>query len=142
MNRIQLNHVRSSLDWFRPCGGALIAQTVRQLADNHPRVRSLLPEDTANWNVRWFATLEQIVGNLHSFESVEPGLGVLGRRATLNGFTPAHMATVRDELILAMARLAGPDWSDSVNASWVLVLDAVIGAMMNERVAPSARKAA
>ena len=142
MNRIHVHSVRSSLDWFRPCGAALVAQTVRQVADNHPEVRSRLPANTSGWHARWFATLEQVVDNLHNFQSLEPGLSVLGKRAAAAGVTPLHMAVLRDELIVAMARLAGDDWTDALHAAWSTVLDAVIGAMLHERQAMSGRKAA
>lgn len=130
------------MDWFRPCGAALIAQTVRQVADNHPGVRSRLPADTSEWHARWFATLEQIVDSLHSFQNVEPGLSVLGRRAVAAGITPAHMSVLRDELVIAMARLAGDDWTPTLEAGWNTVLDAVIGAMLHDRAAVAAKKAA
>ncbi len=142
MNRIEIHRVRSSLDWFRPCGAALVAQAVRQVADNHPGVRSRLPADTSGWHARWFATLEQVVDNLHSFETLEPGLGVLGRRAGAVGLTPAHMAVLREELVSAMARLAGADWTPSLDAGWRLVLDAIIGAMLHERPAAAVKRAA
>jgi hemoglobin-like flavoprotein len=142
MNRIEVHRVRKSLDWFRPCGPALVAQTVRQLADNHPSVRSRLPSDTSAWHARWFATLEQVVDNLYSFHTLEPGLSVLGSRAARVGLTPAHMAIIRDELLLAMARLAGDDWSPSLHAGWTTVLDALIGALLHERTAHTVRVAA
>ena len=145
MNRIQLNQVRASLEWFRPCGPALVAQVVRQLADNHPRVRAFLPDDTSTWHARWFATLAQVVANLHTFQAVEGGLGVLGTRAAARGVTPAHMAVVRDELLVAMSRLAGEDWTDALHEAWTTTLDAAIGAMIHTAPATAptpARRAA
>lgn len=120
----------------------MVAQTVRQVADNHPGIRSKLPPDTSGWHGRWFATLEQVVDNLGSFHTLEPGLGVLGKRAAAAGITPGHMASIRDELMSAMARLAGDDWTPGLAAGWRVVLDAVIGAMLHERQAHSGRAAA
>lgn len=130
MNRIQAHLVRRSFEFFRPCGPAMIARVVRGLSDDAPDVRAMLPEETAALHGKWFATLAQVVRHCDEFRKIEKSLGELGRRAAAAGATPADYRSVRNELLRAMAELAGEDWTDDLRKSWALLLDGASGAMM------------
>ena len=140
MNRIQVHRVRSSFEWFQPCGPALIARVFRQLGDDHPGVRALFPEDTAKLNRRFFETLRQVVKALPRFHSLEEPLMSLGARAAGAGASPAHYGIIRDVLLATMAELAGDEWSQELATDWGMLLDAVSGAMLRGAIggAPAA----
>jgi hemoglobin-like flavoprotein len=139
---MQWREVRASLDWFRPCGPALMAQVLRQLSDHHPRVRGLFPDDASEWTARYFATLDQIVGKAHDFQTLETSVANLGRRVAARGAGVREMTIVRDELIEAMSRLAGDDWTPALQRDWLMLLDAVIGAMALGQASPVATRTA
>lgn len=130
MDRIRAFALRTSLAYFKPCGPALMARVVRTLGDDHADLRALLPEDTSRLHARWFTTLEQVVGQCERFHRLERVLGDLGLRAAGAGVTPAHHAAVRECLLTAMRDLAGDEWTDELEKSWRLLLDAVSGAML------------
>jgi hemoglobin-like flavoprotein len=142
MNRIQVHRIRSSFEWFRPCGPAMIARVFRELGDHNPGVRALFPEDTARLNVRLFETLGQVVKALPRFHSLEEALMELGAKAAQAGAHPGHYGIVRDELLSTMSQLAGNDWTEELANDWTLVLDAVSGAMMRGALGGRAAEAA
>lgn len=130
MDRIQAHLVRSSLDDFSPCGPALIATVIRNLGDHYPDLRGLFPDDTSRYHARWFATLQQVARFCDTFHRLEKPLGDLGRQAAAQGASAAHYRIVRDELLRAMADLAGDAWTAQTADSWSTLLDGVTGAML------------
>lgn len=129
MQRPQIRRVKESFEWMRPCGPALVAQVLRKLGDKHPETRALFP-DGPDLNRRLFATMEQVVGHLHRYQVLEPALAEVGRSALQRGVKPEDFQAVREEMIDAMARLAGEDWTGDLDADWRLVIDSVAGAML------------
>lgn len=130
MNRVQVQRVRESFEWFRPCGPAMVARVLRQLDDRAPGVRALFPQDCSKHNQRFFETLSQVVRRADKFHKLEAPLMELGVQAYRAGANPAHYRIVRTELLRAMAELAGEDWSAELEAEWTLLLEAVSGAML------------
>lgn len=130
MNRIQAHRVRSSFDWFRPCGPAMIARVFRVLTDDHPGLRAMFPDDTTKLNKRYFETLGQIVKALPRWHSLEEPLMELGIAAAAAGASAVHHRVIRDVLLDTMASLAGEHWTEELAKDWMLVLDAVSGAML------------
>jgi hemoglobin-like flavoprotein len=139
MDRADWRLVRESMDDFDTCGPALIAMAVRSLGDNHPEVRALLPRDTSIYHARWYATLRQIVTHAGQFGRLTDPLARLGAQANAAGARPNHYRAVRDELLRAMADLAGDVWTERTRRAWTELLDAAIGAML---AGASARRAA
>jgi len=129
MQRPQIRRVRESFEWMRPCGPALVAQVLRKLGDKHPDTRALFP-DGPDLNRRLFATIEQVVGHLHRYQVLEPALAEAGRDALQRGARPEDFQAVREEMMDAMAKLAGEDWTSDLDADWRLVIDSVAGAML------------
>jgi hemoglobin-like flavoprotein len=127
---IMLHRVRTSFNWFRPCGASLVAATLQRVALQCPELSMKLPESSAQINTRLFATLDQIVMTLDNFERLEKPLAALGKQAYEAGITnPQHFCVVRDCLLAAMGKLGGSSWSHQLHADWCQVLDAVLGAM-------------
>jgi hemoglobin-like flavoprotein len=140
MERPQIRRVKQSMEWMRPCGPALVAQVLRKLDERHPDTRALFPAGP-ELSKRLFATLEQVVGHAHRYQALEPALAEAGRDVLRRGARPEDFRAVREEMIDAMARLAGEDWTQELDRDWRLVLDAIAGAMMAGEDGPSAREA-
>jgi hemoglobin-like flavoprotein len=143
--RVNVRGVKRSFEWMRPCGPALVAQVLRRLTDKHPQTRALFPEQP-ELSKRLFATLDQVVGHLHRYQVLEPALAEAGRDALRSGARPQDFEAVREEMIDAMARLAGEDWTEDLDRDWRVVLDSIAGAMLaadeSEQAAAERRLAA
>lgn len=131
MHPIHLMMLRQSYEMFQPCGGALLASVVRRLGDDHPDVRALLPEETGHLHDEWFATLGQVIRKADRFSMLEAPLAKLGREIGSTGATIRDYEIVRSELLGAMARLSGEDWTPELSRAWGLLLEAITGAMLS-----------
>lgn len=130
MHPIHLLMLRQSYEMFQPCGPALIAGVVRRLSDDHPDVRSLLPDDTSDMHEVWFRTLGQIIRKADRFSMMEKPLGAIGAQVAATGANIRDYEIVRSELLGAMAQLAGEDWTPELARAWGVLLEAVTGAML------------
>lgn len=108
----------------------MIARVMRNLADNHPGIRAMFPEETAQLNGKLFSTLGQIVANINRFEKLEGPLGELGKQCAIEGVNVGHYRIVSDELLSVMAELARDDWNTQLERDWEALLSAVTGAML------------
>jgi hemoglobin-like flavoprotein len=140
MDRIQAHRIVAVFRLFEPCGEAFVARVMLRLADRSPGVRALFPTDMSAHYPALFQTLRQIVGNLHTFSKLEPGLTRLGGELARRGVSASHLATVRVEFLATMRELAGLDWSEQIERDWDFALKAVSGALL--RGAAEHRKAA
>ncbi len=129
IQRPQVRRIRESLEWIRPCGPALLAQVLRKLSEKHPDTRALFP-DGPDLTKRLFATLDQVVGHLHRYQVLEPTLAAAGRTAQDRGARPEDFEAVRDEMVDALARLSGEDWTQELDADWRFVFDSIAGGML------------
>lgn len=134
MNRIQTHRIQSTFKLFEPCGEAFIALVLLRLADKHPHVRRLFPQDTAKLHSVFFATLKQIVRNIDRFSSLEGPLMKLGTDAQAVGATAIAYSTIKVELLATMRELAAEAWTEQSEADWRTALDAVVGAMLRGSV--------
>lgn len=134
MDARQLYLVRNSLDWFSPCGAALIARVVQRVRERDASVVRLLGQETTaggdDLNKRLFATLRQVVRGMSSFHKLEAALLSAGVTAAGRGGHAALYAIVREELVATMADLAGDDWSPALTHAWTDVLNAVAGVLL------------
>lgn len=130
LSRQQIASLKDSFEWFAPCGAAMIARVMRNLADNHPGIRAMFPEETAELNSKLFSTLGQIVANINRFDKLEGPLGELGKQCAVEGVNVAHYRIVGDELLSVMAELARDDWNKQLERDWEALLSAVTGAML------------
>lgn len=130
MDRIQAHRIVAVFKLFEPCGEAFLARVMLRLADRAPGVRALFPKDMTPHYAPLFQTVRRIVGNLHTFSKLEPGLARLGKELARRGVSATHMATVRVEFIATMRELAGLDWNEQTERDWDYALKAVAGAML------------
>jgi hemoglobin-like flavoprotein len=130
MNPLHLSLIRTSYQWFRPCGPAMVAKVLRELADGDPELGALFATDDPRRAERFFKTLGQVVRFAHEFERLEPALAELGRSAAYAGASARHYTIARNQLLANMAELAGDDWSDDLRNAWEGLLLAAGGAML------------
>jgi hemoglobin-like flavoprotein len=130
MNAIQMQMVRQSFAYFRPCGRAMVASVVRNVTDHHPGLRALLPADTSPHHRAWFETLGQIVKHGDRFHVLEAPLARLGAETARAGLNAGHLRILRNELLEAMEDLSGEDWTPDLRRAWSTLLDAATGAML------------
>lgn len=130
MDPRQIYLVRNSLDWFSPCGPALIARVVQRVRERDPHAASVLGPGGETQNKQLFATLRQIVRGMSNFHKLEPALLQAGGDIAVRGGHAALYAIARDELIDTMAELAGDDWSQDLTDSWREVLNTVSGVLL------------
>lgn len=130
MNANQVQMVRTSFEFFRPCGASLVASALRRAADDNDGLQRLLPEDLSGVSREWFATLGQAVKHCDRFSVLERALGELGGRASAAGVSPAQYNVVRQALLASMEELAGEDWTPQLRRAWGILLDAITGAML------------
>jgi hemoglobin-like flavoprotein len=142
MNRASMHLIKTSFEWFVPCGPAMIAQVMRRLCDEHPGVRALFPDETSHFNKRIFATLAQVARNVDQFGSLTFALAQLGGICSKEGANSGHYIIFKDTLLSVMADLAGDDWTPKVHAAWSETLDAVMAAMIVGAVHEELRRAA
>lgn len=142
MNRREAERVKASFGWFAPCGPAMIAKVMRNLADTHPGVRAMFPDDAAHVNEKIFATLGQVVRHIDRFHKLEVPLASLGAMCAREGANPGHYTIFRDELLVVMEELAGDDWDAQLSQDWTEVFDAVSGAMLAGAISEQIRRAA
>lgn len=139
MHTPDLRRIRRSVDWFAPCGPALIAQAARFAADRDADIAALLPENQEHVNTLLFRTLVHVVNHAENFPLLEAQLATVAVRARKVGVRASHLPIMRDCLIEALAGLAGNQWSPALERDWRTLLDGVIGAMLT---APAARRQA
>jgi hemoglobin-like flavoprotein len=130
MNRSQAEYLRASFRSIQPCGAALIARVFRNLADSHPGVRALFPDDTSDLNQRLFDTLGQVVRNVHKFNKLQEPLSELGLKAARAGANLGHYRIIKHEMLDAIEQISGDDWNDDLAWAWSETLDAVTGVML------------
>jgi hemoglobin-like flavoprotein len=130
MDARQLYLVRNSLDWFSPCGPALIARVIQRVRERDPSSAEVLGPGGEAQNKQLFATLRQIVRGMSDFHKLEAALLESGKALAQRGGHATLYAIVRDEIITTMAQLAGDDWSNDLTNAWSEVLNTVSGTLL------------
>lgn len=139
MHTPDLRRIRRSVDWFEPCGPALIAQAARFAADRDADIAALLPDDQEHMNTLLFRTLVHVVNHAENFALLEAQLATVAARARKVGVRANQLPVMRDCLIEALSGLAGREWTPALERDWRMLLDGVIGAML---VGPATKRQA
>lgn len=130
---LRLAELRAQFEVVRPCGPAMIAMALVTIRDADPELFARLGvdhDDPSTDAQLLFATLDQIVANVHRFHVLEAPLARAGRQARGRGLTRADFVTLRSALLLALSGLLADEWTTHTHARWRLLADAVIGAML------------
>ena len=117
--------LRVSLALLLAKGDQLTATFYALLFERHPALRRLFPARMEQQQARLAGTLAWIVTHLDRRDEILPAVRELGRRHADYGASPEHYPLVRDTLLDAMSRTAGPDWDENLAADWRLSIDLI-----------------
>jgi hemoglobin-like flavoprotein len=122
--------IRSSFQLLAPRGQELIDTFYQLLFTAAPSVRALFPSDMSKQKGHLLAAVGLVVKHADNLASLETPLMDMGERHVKYGARPEHYPVVRDTMIAALARVAGPAWDAQLAADWTAALNAVAGAML------------
>jgi hemoglobin-like flavoprotein len=111
-------------------GDQLATTFYDMLFERHPSVRPLFPNDLRQQRAKLTQMLAWVVTKLDRPLELVPALRELGRKHVGYGARPEHYPLVREALIDAMARTAGPDWSREIAQDWSLSIELIGRHMM------------
>jgi eukaryotic-like serine/threonine-protein kinase len=133
VDRQLMLRLRISLALLLTRGDQLASTFYTLLFERHPRVRPLFPTDISRQQSKLTQTLVWIVTHLHRREQVIPMVRELGQRHVAYGATTEDYPIVRDTLIEAMRRTAGPHWDGGLAEDWRVCFD-LIARQMQDRI--------
>ncbi len=93
----------------------------------------MFPKDMQQQSEKMGATLAFVVQQLRSPEALRVPLQELGARHKEYGAKREHYVIVVEELVGAMADVAGPSWTEDDTADWALALRLVSDQMLGPR---------
>ena len=129
---------RVSLALLLAKGDELPATFYALLFERAPALRRMFPDEMGGQQSKLTAMLAWIVTHLERRDQIVPALRELGRRHAGYGARAEHYPLVRDSLIDAMARTAGPGWDEDLAEDWRLSIDLIARQMMSAAAAPAA----
>jgi len=125
MDESTIQRLETSFNLLAPRGEELVDHFYQSLFTNYPGVRSLFPDDIKDQQKKLLASLAVVVQNLRTPEKLAEPLAQLGRRHQDYKAEPDHYPAVRDTLVAAMAKLAGPQWNPQLTNDWNAAIDFV-----------------
>ncbi len=137
-----VQRIRDSYALLAPQGAELIDTFYALLFAKAPQLRTLFPKDMAAQKGHLLAAVGLVVKHADNLAALEAPLMDMGERHVKYGARPEHYPVVRDTMIDALARTAGPVWNDQLAQDWAAALNAVAGAMIRGAERVSLRAAA
>ncbi len=105
-----------------PLTGRLAERFYERLFARVPQIRGMFPVEMSKQREKIGQTLEQVIANLRSADDLSGPLRELGERHVGYGAKPEHYPIVIDEMVAAMAEVAGAAWTPEDSADWSLAL--------------------
>ena len=122
--------LRSSLALLLTKGNRLSATFYELLFERCPAMRRMFPADIEDQSAKLMRTLTWIVTHLDRRDKTLPAVRELGSRHAGYGARREHYPFVRDTLLEAMRRTAGPDWNERLADDWRLSIDLIARHML------------
>jgi hemoglobin-like flavoprotein len=122
--------IRLSYSLVAPRGAELIDTFYEVLFAAAPAVRPLFPADMSKQKGHLLAAVGLVVKHADNLGALAEPLAQMGERHRGYGARPEHYPVVRDCMLIALARTAGPAWNEQLGADWAGALNAVAGAMI------------
>lgn len=122
--------LRASHSLVAPRAAELIDTFYDVLFTAAPAVRPLFPADMSKQKGHLLAAVGLVVKHADNLASLAEPLAQMGERHRAYGARPEHYPVVRDCMLIALARTAGPAWNGQLAADWYAALNAVAGAMI------------
>ena len=128
---IDLEALETSFDLVAPHGDELMDVFYARLFAAAPAVKPLFAgTDLKKQKGMLLATLVLLRKSLRNLEAIVPKLHELGARHVAYGARPEHYPVVGEVLIVSMAEIAGPAWTDEYEQAWSAAFGIVAGAMI------------
>ena len=119
-----------------PPDGRLAHRFYERLFQRAPGVRPLFGHDLSKQEEKLAATLAAVIEHLRSPEALTTPLRELGERHRGYGALREHYPIVVEELVGAMADVAGDGWSDEDTEDWTVALQIVSERMLGPNDRP------
>lgn len=135
--------LRDSFDALKPRADLLARTFYRILFERYPGVKPLFAHvDMTEQRKKLLQAISVVVANADKPDRLEEVATALGARHVAYGAKPEHYGAVGESLIAALATVAGPLWSKSLEKAWTGAYTAVAnfaiaGAEAAEADAPS-----
>jgi len=130
MNAQAVARIRSSYELLAPRGNELMDTFYQMLFAAAPAVRAMFPKDMTKQKGHLLAAVGLVVKHASNLEALSGALMDMGERHAGYGARGEHYPVVRDTMIAALARTAGPAWNAQLAADWTAALNAVASAML------------
>ena len=127
---LDIQLVRDSLNTALANRDELVTDFYHALFEIAPTVRGMFPDDLQAQSKKLGQTLVMAVNGLENLAELEGPLKSLGAKHAEFGALPEHYPVVGDALITTLKAALGDEWTESHEASWRTVLDAVSDTMM------------
>ncbi len=113
-----------------PPAGALTTRFYERLFERAPQLRPMFPDDLSGQRDKFGAMLDFVIKHLQRPDELTRPLKELGDRHRGYGVRTEHYSLVVEELVGAMADVAGPAWTREDAADWALALRIVCERML------------
>ncbi len=130
MDNQTVSRIRSSFALLAPRGQEVIDTFYEMLFSKAPGVRALFPRDMAKQKGHLLAAVGLVVKHADNLGELSKPLAEMGQRHVKYGAQPEHYPVVRDTMVEALAKVAGPVWNAQLAADWTGALNAVAAAML------------
>lgn len=130
MDLARIQRIRSSFDLVAPRAGDLMDTFYNLLFSRHPQVRAMFPQDMSKQKQHLAAAVGLVVKHADNLAAIEPALLEMGARHVSYGAKPEHYPIVATTMLDALAKVAGPVWTDQLKGDWGWALGAVAEVMM------------
>ncbi len=127
-NTVEL--LEKSFNLLAPRGPELVDRFYAHLFSKNPQVRPLFPTDLADQKKKLLASIQLVIANIRTPDSLHEPLMDMGRRHVYYKTEPAHYPVVRDTLISVMSDMAGSAWNDDFQTAWTDALNLIAGIMI------------
>ncbi|HEX8523271.1 MAG TPA: globin domain-containing protein [Tepidisphaeraceae bacterium] len=131
-DRSLAQRLRESYQVLSPQGEMLAERFYTRLFWAQPTLRKLFYGDMASQRQKMLGMLQWIVANLEDRATLKAGLVALGQRHRAYGARPEHYPVVAEQLIAAMAEVAGPAWDEQIAGDWRTALERIGATMLGE----------
>lgn len=141
MDTAAVARIRSSFNLLAPKGQELIDTFYDMLFTTAPAVRPLFPADMSKQKGHLLAAVGLVVKHADNLDALTEPLMQMGERHVKYGAQPEHYPVVRDTMLAALAKVAGPAWNAQLAADWAAALNAVASVMIQGAERAASRRA-
>lgn len=144
MTATRTERIRASFDLVAPRSAKLMDTFYGLLFERYPQVRPLFPADMSGQKQHLTAAVALVVKHADNLAALEPALMEMGERHVRYGAKAEYYPLVGATMLDALAKIAGPAWTDELREDWAWALNSVTAAMIKgaERAEQTPRRIA